>query len=201
MHQRVGMVAFLVFLLAFFSYFFIDLPVAQFFYETHSPIKELFSQYITKLGKSEWILITAIAMYLFYRVKNTSFAQQGLFIFTSIALSGILVNILKTIFSRYRPKAYFQDNLFGFDVFAFKTQYVFNSFPSGHSATAMGLAVALMLLFPKYRILAFLFGVIVASSRFIITAHYVSDVLMGSLLGGLVSYGLYYVYFQKKIIH
>lgn len=178
---------------------YLDVIVATYFYHLRGSIKEFFSQYVTKLGKSEWILIGSLLIYFFYKKRNITFAYQGLFVFTSVAASGILVNILKVIFSRYRPKAYFQDGSFGFDLFAFKTKYIFNSFPSGHSVTAMGFAVALMLLFPKYRVWAFLFGVIVASSRFVITAHYLSDVLMGGLLGGLISYGLYYGYFKKKI--
>ncbi len=201
MNKNIVLVTLLVFFFAFISYFYVDLLVAQFFYTWNHPLKKLFSQYITKLGTSEWILVLSLLVYVVYRTKKPFFAQQGLFVFASIAFSGILVNILKTIFSRYRPKAYFQDNLFGFDLFAFKVKYVFNSFPSGHAVTAMGLAIALMILFPKYRIWAFLFGIIVASSRFIITAHYVSDVLVGGLIGGMVSYGLYYTYFQKKIIH
>jgi len=184
---------------AFLSYLFIDIPVTIFFYDMHGSVKTFFGQYVTKAGTSTWILIFSLSVYMIFRIKKPFFAQQGLFIFISIALSGILVNILKVIFSRYRPKAYFQDGLFGFDLFALKTKYIFNSFPSGHATTAMGLAVALMLLFPKYRIGAFFFGVIVASSRFIVTAHYVSDVLIGGLLGGWVSYILYVKYFCKKI--
>lgn len=200
MDRKVGFISGVVILLALCSYVYADIAVATFFHEMTGSVKELFSRYITKLGKSEWILVLSLLTYLVYRTKKPFFAQQGLFIFSSIALSGILVNLLKAIFSRYRPKAYFQDGSFGFDVFAFKTEYIFNSFPSGHSVTAMGLAVALMLLFPKYRIWAFAFGVVVASSRFIVTAHYLSDVLMGSLLGGLVSYGLYVYYFKKRIV-
>lgn len=200
MGKRVGMVSILVMVLAFCSYGYADIAVATFFHDMTGSVKELFSRYITKLGKSEWILILSLLVYLFYRTKKPLLAQQGLFIFSSIALSGILVNVLKVIFSRYRPKAYFQDGSFGFDVFAFKTEYIFNSFPSGHSVTAMGLAVALMLLFPKYRVWALAFGVVVASSRFIITAHYLSDVLMGGLMGGLVSYGLYVYYFKKRVV-
>lgn len=199
MDRKVGLYSLLVLLLALVSYFYVDIVVADYFNHIKGPIKTLFSQYITKLGKSEWILILSIALYLIYRTKKPSLAQKGLFIFASIALSGILVNILKMIFSRYRPKAYFNDNLFGFDLFGFQTEYIYNSFPSGHSVTAMGLAIAMTLLMPKHKIWFLLFGVIVASSRFIITAHYMSDVLVGGLLGGLVSYYLYHKYFKLKI--
>lgn len=199
MDKKVSFLSIVVILLALCSYFYVDRVVAMFFYEVTGNFKELFSQYITKLGKSEWILISSVLLYLVYRTKKPYLAQKGLFIFSSIALSGILVNILKVIFSRYRPKAYFQDGSFGFDLFAFKTKYVFNSFPSGHATTAMGLAIALALLFPRYKIAALAFGILVASSRFIVTAHYVSDVLVGGLLGGVVSYGLYEYYFKAKI--
>lgn len=199
MHQKIVYYAGLVFILAFFSYIYLDVTVANYFYHLRNPIKEFFSQYVTKFGKSEWILIGSLLIYFFYKKRNNVFAYQGLFIFSSIALSGILVNILKPIFSRYRPKAYFQDGLFGFDVFSFKVKYIFNSFPSGHSVTAMGFAIALALLFPRYKIAALVFGMIVASSRFVVTAHYVSDVLVGGLLGGVVSYGLYHYYFKTKI--
>lgn len=199
MDKKVGLYSLSVLFLAFVSYFYVDIAVASYFNEIKGPIKTLFSQYITKVGKSEWILILSIAIYFFYRIKQPSLAQKGLFVFTSIAASGILVNILKMIFSRYRPKAYFNDGLFGFDLFGFQTEYVYNSFPSGHSVTAMGFAIAMSLLMPKYKGWFLLFGILVASSRFIVTAHYVSDVLVGSLVGGLVSYYLYHKYFKSKI--
>ena len=199
MDKKIGFYSLSLLFIALVSYFYLDIVVANYFYEIKGPIKTLFSQYITKLGKSEWILILAITLYFFYRKKCPSLAQQGLFIFTSIAVSGILVNVSKVIFSRYRPKAYFHDGLFGFDLFGFQTEYVYNSFPSGHSVTAMGLAIAMTLLMPKHKIWFLLFGVIVASSRFIITAHYVSDVLVGGLIGGLVSYYLYKHYFAQRI--
>lgn len=63
--------------------------------------------------------------------------------------------------------------------------YTLQSFPSGHAATAAGLAVALTLLYPRGRWLFGALAVLAAAQRLQGNAHFVSDVLAGASLGAL----------------
>lgn len=195
MNLKLLVLSILVFIFAVFSYFYLDLDLAIFFKNFDSNIVLIF-KYITKIGHSTWILVLSIILYLFYRKTKKTIAKKGLFIFLSVASSGILVDVFKIIFSKARPKLYFSDGIYGFNFLEFKTQASYYSFPSGHSSTALSLAVALMFLFPKYRILILLMGITVALSRVVVTAHYLSDTLIGGLIGGLMAYFLYNKYFS-----
>jgi membrane-associated phospholipid phosphatase len=58
------------------------------------------------------------------------------------------------------------------------------SFPSGHAATAAGLAISLSLRFPRGRWLFLLVAATAAVSRVIVHAHFPTDVAAGAMLGG-----------------
>jgi len=58
-----------------------------------------------------------------------------------------------------------------------------NSFPSGHAATAAGLAAALSWKYPHGTWLFFLLAASAAAQRVVTSAHYPSDVFMGAALG------------------
>ncbi len=59
-----------------------------------------------------------------------------------------------------------------------------HSFPSGHTATVVGLMLGLMLFFPKGRWLFVIYGMIAIFQRIVATAHYPSDVLAGVTVAG-----------------
>jgi undecaprenyl-diphosphatase len=58
------------------------------------------------------------------------------------------------------------------------------SLPSGHSTTAFAAAVAIAALWPKARIPMLIYAAVIALSRVIITAHFVSDVVAAAFVGG-----------------
>jgi undecaprenyl-diphosphatase len=63
------------------------------------------------------------------------------------------------------------------------------SFPSGHSITAFAFAVSYGLFYPVF-MPAFLFCAFsVALSRIVLGMHFLSDVVVGSLMGTLLAYG------------
>lgn len=60
------------------------------------------------------------------------------------------------------------------------------SFPSGHTTTAVGLAIGLMWLYPRGRWLFGFFALLAGSQRVVFGAHYPSDVLAAGALACLV---------------
>ncbi len=63
---------------------------------------------------------------------------------------------------------------------------VAQSFPSGHTATAAGLALGLAAMYPKGRWLFLLLAVLVGCQRIECGAHFLSDVLCGAAASCLV---------------
>jgi membrane-associated phospholipid phosphatase len=69
----------------------------------------------------------------------------------------------------------------------------FQSFPSAHTATAAGLAAALIWLYPQGRFLFTMLVVMVGCQRIVSRAHFPSDVLIGAATGCLVATLFLYV--------
>jgi membrane-associated phospholipid phosphatase len=66
-------------------------------------------------------------------------------------------------------------------------QESFQSFPSGHTATAFALATVLAMLYPHGRTYFYTLAALVAVQRVAVQAHYPSDVLAGAVIGFLVA--------------
>ncbi|MBB4264707.1 phosphatase PAP2 family protein [Roseospira visakhapatnamensis] len=108
-------------------------------------------------------------------------ARATAFLLAGLALSGVLVTALKALFGRLRPVWLFREGEYGFAPLSF--EWAANSFPSGHSQTIWAAMTALMLIFPRHWPTWVTLGILVAASRLFLTVHYLSDVLMGSLIG------------------
>lgn len=177
------------------SYFYFDIPIASYFYEQRNSLIVSVASILTNLGEGVYYIVPSLILFLYWRKRNPVYGKTAFFIFATTASSGIIVNLLKVFFARYRPKMYFSEQLYGFDWF--HTGASMASFPSGHSTTAMGVWFAFALLLPKYRYLLLSIGVLIVSTRIIVTAHYLSDTLAGSLLGVIVTLICYHFIFIK----
>lgn len=111
--------------------------------------------------------------------------------------AGLLADVCKLLISRSRPMAAdLTANAAGtfvewLPLLHHQTSlrsylYSQQSFPSAHSATAAGLAVALAALYPRGRWLFATFAVMACLQRVIAQAHFPSDVLAGAAIGCLV---------------
>src|SRR5262249_30981644 len=107
---------------------------------------------------------------------------------TSSLGAGILVDIAKLCVARSRPHsidlatATFTSTFNGlFPVFSAGSTG--QSFPSGHTATAAGMAVALGMMYPRGRWMFASMAVGVAASRVVVHAHFPTDVAAGLILG------------------
>ncbi|MEW6332695.1 MAG: phosphatase PAP2 family protein [Thermodesulfobacteriota bacterium] len=164
------------------SFGFIDLPLARFFRSQSQEIRDLF-EWITKAGISTPYLVVSGALIVFYRWigKNRRLADRALLLFSGIALSGIVVNIIKFLVGRLRPKMFFEQGLYGFE--PLRIGYEFGSMPSGHATTVFAVATTCSIYWPKYRIHFLLFATVVSLSRLVLNAHYLGDVFAGACLG------------------
>lgn len=179
-------------------YYWLDILVIEWFYMFRESMITGVFRLITRAGESQWYLVGGLAGWIVFRKTSTHGSSGSLLLFSSVAASGITVNILKALLARARPKLYLENGFYGFDFF--HIGYELNSFPSGHSATALSAASALAILFPRYRLLFYIAGFLVASSRVVLAEHYPGDVIAGSVLGYLTTVILYNRFFRQKMI-
>jgi lipid A 4'-phosphatase len=169
---------------------YVDRPVALYLHAASPPVLEFFRQ-VTRFGISTYYLIgtAALALTLWligrfgrgrWAVALGAAAIAPLFLFLSIAVSGLITDLLKIVFGRARPKLLFANETFGFDWWGTKAD--FWSFPSGHATTAVAIAAALYCLWPRFLPLYIGFAALVSVSRVVIGAHYVSDVVAATFI-------------------
>ncbi len=150
----------------------------------------IFAQ-ITRLGDSGYVfaltiltLLAALWMRGAGGRRDVAFgllAGRACYLFTVAAASGLVSQLLKHLFGRARPKLIDIVGPLHFDAFSISATYA--SFPSGHAVTAFAMATGLAYVAPKTRWPLLIVAVLVAASRVIIGAHYLSDVCAGAALG------------------
>jgi membrane-associated phospholipid phosphatase len=148
----------------------------------------------TDFGKSGYFLwplgIVLIALALFDSPAVPRFSRHVLaawavrlgFVFTAIAVPGLFVAIVKRLIGRARPHVAGND-VWTYMPFGWKVEYT--SLPSGHTTTAFSALVAIGAIFPQARALMWIYAVLIALSRVVVTAHHPSDVIAGAIVGAV----------------
>ena len=188
-------------LLGVLVFLFFDYSISKFFYNINSQTKSLFET-LTHFGDSLYFFVPTILIWVVIKIiqnKNKiilTISDISLFIFFNILLSGIAVQIFKHIFGRPRPPLFHSNNLTTLDIFNFDSRW--HSFPSGHTATIFAFIFCLIFLFPKIKNILITIAVVIASTRVIVGAHYVSDIFGGALVAYITSILLRDKFFQKS---
>jgi len=103
--------------------------------------------------------------------------------------AGLAADVVKLVVARFRPRAF---DLSNGALESFTAWFPLGrggpgvqSFPSAHTATAVGLALALAWLYPRGRRLFAVLALLVAAQRLQCGAHFLSDTLIGASVGWL----------------
>lgn len=166
----------------------LDQPLAHWFKQfDETPLRDIFG-FVTLFGESTGYLIISFVLFVWFRLMarrradaggaDPRRARQALFVFVTMAAATLPVSLLKILIGRARPRLLFRDEIHGF--WPFRLEYDYWSLPSGHTATAVALAMALYFLWPRYGLLYLGAALLVAMSRVIITTHYFADVVAGA---------------------
>jgi membrane-associated phospholipid phosphatase len=158
----------------------------------HNSFFDVFFYFITFLGDG----VTALLVVILFLVVKFRYA---IIIGVSNIVASLITQVLKhTIFDDVvRPKKFFE----GIHTIYFVPgvdNYLYNSFPSGHSTCAFSLYFSFALL-TKNKSLKFLFFTIaflVGYSRIYLSQHFLEDVMAGSFIG--VTITLLVFYFIEK---
>ena len=152
----------------------------------------LFEQ-ITDFGLSGWFLFPSGFVLLFLaaatsptlprrtRVVLAMVTIRFGFVFLAVALPGLFVTLVKGLIGRARPHVGGHDDPFAYMPFIWKPEYA--SMPSGHSATAASVAIAIGAMWPRARGILWVYALLIMFSRVAVNEHHPSDVIAGALVG------------------
>ncbi len=168
----------------------IDMPVARFFEARHTPkfLVDLLKNAET-FGHSAGVALIVLTVLVLDPQGRPRAATAAL-----CALAGGLgTNVLKLCVGRYRPGSI---DLQATDLSAtFIGLFPFGtggsgqqSFPSAHTGTAVGLAVALAAFYPRGRLWFGVLALLVGLQRIETSAHYPSDVCAGAAIGWIAGH-------------
>jgi len=153
---------------------------------------------ITRFGLSGWFLIpcgvvllvlAAVTSPLLTTAAQAVLAATGArfgFVFLAIGLPGLFVSIVKRLIGRARPFVGGHEDPFAYVPFSWHP--AFASMPSGHATTAVAAAIAIGAIWPRTRIVMWLYAVAIMVSRVAVLAHHPSDVLGGALVALIGTY-------------
>ncbi len=146
---------------------------------------------ITDFGKSGWFLwplgvlfLGLAAMPSLPRVPQLVLAAIMVrvgFLFAAIGAPSLFDTIFKRMIGRARPLVGGSLDPYLFSPFKWTAAYA--SLPSGHATTAFAVLVAFGTLWPRARTVLWIYALLIAASRVMVTAHYPSDVLAGAVVG------------------
>ncbi|MBV8976002.1 MAG: phosphatase PAP2 family protein [Alphaproteobacteria bacterium] len=136
----------------------------------------------THLAKASHWLIAAALLYAAAWFWHFAAAQRVALAFVaSVAAGSVILHAIKLVLGRRRPRDDIEMGLYGFEFLAFDLDH--NSFPSGHALTITCVAVVASAIWPMLWPLWFAVAAWLALTRALLTAHYLSDVLVGAGIG------------------
>jgi membrane-associated phospholipid phosphatase len=182
----------------------LSVPKAEFFLMTNKHHDQAFDylfRILTMIGDGATMVMVGVGM-LFVKFRYAVVTVMA------YAYSSVVVQIVKRIFNEPRPSKFFQGinpirTLEGYPL------YEWNSFPSGHSASAFTLAVVLTYLLPhKHKHWIILpVALLTAFSRVYLAQHFFTDIVAGSVVGVILTFQLIWWlenskwYYSSKLDH
>lgn len=187
--NRFFIIPYLVFILfsTYFLVFFSKAEIHIFLNDFYHPVADVFFKYITYLGDGLAVaLFIIILLFISYRYFLIELA--------SVLFTTIVVQTLKRlIFSdSLRPEKYFS-GIYELHLVAGVKMHHFNSFPSGHTASAFGLffLAALICKNNMLKLLFFVISLLTACSRVYLSQHFLVDIYFGSIISMLIVFFMY----------
>jgi len=175
-------------------YFWIDRPVAVFVYRHHINTIQVFRWLTYPPPEIQNWSALALTVLIVRRTWGPFLRWQKVLLVACLSL--IVADdfriSLGDVFGRYWPETWTHDNpsLIGTGTYGFhpfQRGDDIGSFPSGHACRVLGFAGVWMIAVPGSRAIATVLCVPMLVSLVAMNYHFVSDVIAGSVLGGIVA--------------
>jgi membrane-associated phospholipid phosphatase len=170
-----------------------------------NPNLKAFASAFSKIGEG-WViaLIGILGMTIFLFLKRTELASKFFFVALTSEVAGLAATILRIFIGRTRPNNHsVPQGIYGvwYHGHWIIGKYAFSSLPSGHAATAVGLAAAAWLIHRGWSAIFFIYALGVMWSRIALAAHHLSDVTASIFLAIIVALLMkrYYLPWNEKI--
>ncbi|HEY0265951.1 MAG TPA: phosphatase PAP2 family protein [Rhizomicrobium sp.] len=168
----------------------VDRPLAHFIYDHVSARSHRRLDAITHYAKAgHWLAAAILALIVAATMRHfgvledqvTQLVNYSLAFIASLTLGSAILHVIKLVLGRRRPRDDMEMGLYGFMPMAFNPDY--NSFPSGHALTICCVAVIFTCVWPLWWPVWFAVAAALAVTRALLTAHFLSDVLIGAGIG------------------
>lgn len=168
----------------------VDLPLAKFCYGRDYPgfIRHILDN-AEPFGDAYGLLLIVAGIFLVDPLGRSRLP----WIIASGLCGGLAADGVKLLISRTRPQSFDLDVT---DISSTFNEWLpfsnggsaLQSFPSAHTAVAVGFAVALCRFYPRGRVLFIAMAVMCGMQRVQTCAHFLSDVLVGAAVGWVISH-------------
>jgi membrane-associated phospholipid phosphatase len=187
--------------------FLFDAPVRSFILHVegagwdHSPSK-LFFSFVSRYGDwPELMLLGILGFYIARRYQSARWERIFLVAMIASTLAGAVTNTLRLTTGRTRPRvspgmeqAWHGPYYHGKWTVG---RSEFNSFPSGHTATAFGFAIIIFFANPIWGIVALFLAALISLSRLVLGAHHPSDLIAAMMISAGIAYFLW-IYINNR---
>jgi membrane-associated phospholipid phosphatase len=166
-------------LIALVVAFFLDHAAAAWIGAHSSPELKRVMQTVSRVG--DWpahVIAGLLGIAIAFVTKSKTWMQIFLAMLVALALAGVTARVVKLATGRARPSVKTEAHWNGP---RYSSKY--HAFPSGHTASSTAFFVALFLKRKKIGAPLLLIPVLIAISRMVVGAHYLSDVTFAAILG------------------
>jgi len=151
---------------------------------TRQPSLHQLAWWCSKLGEG-WVPAVAglLLAALFVLLNRPGVAAKVFFVLLACEITGLAGLVLRVLIGRTRPLAHDPQGFYGLwhNGHWIIGKYEFSAFPSGHAATAVGLAAAAWLVHRGWGAAAGVYALAVMWSRIALQCHHLSDVVASAM--------------------
>jgi len=165
--------------IALVAAFFLDHAAAAWIGAHSSPELKRVMQTVSRVG--DWpahVVAGLLGIAIAFVMKIKTWMRIFLAMLVALALAGVTARVVKLATGRARPSVKTEAHWNGP---RYSSKY--HAFPSGHTASSTAFFVALFLKRKKIGAPLLLIPVLIALSRMVVGAHYLSDVTFAAILG------------------
>jgi membrane-associated phospholipid phosphatase len=177
--QKIWIALVVLAVIALVAAFFLDQSAAAWINAHSFPVLRRVMRMVSRVG--DWpahVIAGLIGIAIAFAVGSKAWMRIFLAMIIALALAGITTRAIKIATGRARPSVKTEAHWNGPQ---FSSKY--HAFPSGHTASSTAFFVALFLARKKQGAPLLLIPILIALSRMIAGAHYLSDVTFAAILG------------------